>query len=200
MPNIRDKEEFLEELIKLTKTKTHGDNAEVISSEKITIDEITESGQGEIYLNISKYVTTSVFFIKIKHQPNHTIGEVPKHNDGIVLKINLEDKAIEVFLFELKKTLRFDNLKTASQQLASAYKFIRYLQLEKCFGLEYKFFIAYKVNRMDRDSDELKNTGYYGKLFEAVYEKKELIPLMIPFCKYENYNFQELKFGSTISI
>lgn len=200
MPKITTQDDFVKELIKLTKT-SHGTNVEEILSQEILIDEIEESGQGEIYLDISSYRTTSVFFIKIIHQPNHVIGEVVKHNDGIVLKINLEDKVIEVFLFELKTTLRFDNLKTASKQLVSGYRFIQYLQLEKCFTLKYKFFIAYKVNNIERDVDDLKNiSGYYSKLFEAVYENKELIPLMIPFCVYEDYSFQKLTFDSKISI
>jgi len=200
MPNVSSKEQFIKELKKFTNT-SHGNNIEIDFLNEIIINETEADGRGEIYLDISNYTTNENFFIKITHQPNHSIGENVNHNDGIVLKVNLINKQVDIFMFELKTQLRFSNLKTASKQLASAYKFMKYLHLEECFNVNYKFFLVYNINNIERDSDELKgNKNYYDMLFEAVYEKKDKIPLMVPLCKYKEYDFAQLNFGARITI
>ena len=200
MPDISTKENFIKELTKFTKT-SHGDNLEVNFSTDILIEETEKGGKGKIHLDISKYIDSPDFFIKIAHQPNHTIGDEVKHNDGIIIKVNLIKKQIDIFMFELKKTLRFNNLKIASKQLASAYRFMRFLDFEECFSVNYKFFLVHETNNLERDSDELKGKrGYYNVLFEAVYEKKTKIPLMIPLCKYRTYDFAQLSFDSRTAI
>ena len=118
-----------------------------------------------------------------------------------MLKVNLIQKKISVLLFELKKQLRWNKLEKASIQLASAYRFIKYLQLEECFIVDYKFFIVYEINNLELDSDSLKtNNPYNSTLFSAVYEAKNELPIQIAFCKYKEFPFQEVKFGETISI
>jgi hypothetical protein len=201
MAQIQNKHEFIKELEKFTKTG-HGVNiAYEFLDKKIIIEEKEESGRGHIVLDISSYDEDKYLFVKIEHWSNHTIGSSDKHNDGIVLKVNLLEKNIDVFLFELKIQLRYNNLQKASAQLANAYRFIKYLQLEECFEVQYKFYIAYKENSIDRDADKLKTlTRFSLKLFKSVYENQNTIPLQIPFCRYREFNFQQLTFGQTIII
>lgn len=200
MAKVSTKEEFIRELKKFTKTNNKDNILFDFPNNIITIDETDKSGQGEIYLDISGY-SDDTFFIKIDNQSGHNIGSTNKHNDGIVLKVNLEHKSISVFLFELKIQLRFNKLETASMQLHSAYRFIKYLQLEECFDVDYEFFIAYETNNIAFDIDILKTCNPFSfALFNALYENKNLIPLQIPFCAYKKYAFRQLVFGETIDI
>jgi hypothetical protein len=200
MPIINSKQSFINELKKYVDFSTTTSNIESNFSSNIKIEERTDDGKGEIYLDISSY-TDDTFFVKINHCSNHNIGTEKSHCDGIVLKVNLINKNIGIYCFELKKQLRFSNLEKALKQLANAYKFINYLQFEKCFALNYKFFIVYKDNNIDMDADSLKNGNqYHIKLFESVYENKNKVPLMIAFCKYEEFNFQQVEFGEEIAI
>lgn len=200
MPIICDKESFISELKKYTDFPASSNIESNFSSSNIKIEERTEDGKGEIYLDISSY-SDDTFFVKINHCSNHTMGTENNHCDGIVLKVNLITKHIEIYCFELKKQLRLNKLEKASKQLANAYKFINYLQFDKCFNLNYKFFIAYDNNNIMMDSDSLKNENrYQDKLFASVFEDKDKIPLIISFCKYEEFDFQQVKFGQKIAI
>jgi len=201
MPNVSTKDDFITELKKFTIVNGQSNITTSFSNNTIVIDETEEEGKGEIYLDISSYDQKDIFFIKIDHYSNHTIGVKTNHNDGIVLKVNLHSKKISVYFFELKITLRFKSLEKASNQLVNAYRFIKYLQLEQCFKVDYKFFIAYKENNLDHDSDVLKTNNRFNMvLFNSIYENENEIPLLIPFCKYKTYNFEQLQFGSTIKI
>ncbi|RUM43615.1 MAG: hypothetical protein DSY46_07805 [Hydrogenimonas sp.] len=197
MPIVDTKEKFIKELKKFT-----GDNIFTsFKDDHIVIEETEEDGQGRVLLDISDYKDENIFFVKIEHKSSHTIGRNNNHNDGIVMKVNLDTQDIEVLLFELKKTLRFNKLETASKQLFNAYTFIKYLQLEECFQIVYKFYICYKANKLERDIDTLKDLqGYHFKLFEAVYEKKDQLPLMVPFCEYKEFEFYQIEFGETIRV
>ena len=201
MPIISNKDSFINELKKYIDFNVGISNVEYeFSSNTIKIEERTDDGRGEIYLDISSY-SDDTFFVKINHCSNHTMGNENSHCDGIVLKVNLTIKKIEIYCFELKKQLRFNKLEKASKQLANAYRFINYLQLEKCFDLSYKFFIAYNDNNINMDADTLKNVNsYQNKLFESVFECKNKVPLMIAFCKYEEFDFQQVEFGQKIAI
>jgi len=200
MPKVSTKEAFIRELKKFTKTNDKDNILLDFPDDIIKIDETEKSGQGQIYLDISEY-NDDTFFIKIDNQSSHNIGSGNNHNDGIVLKVNLENKNISVFLFELKTQLRFNKLEKASSQLSSAYRFIKYLQFEECFEVDYTFFIAYEINNIQFDSDTLKiNNPYKLALFEAIYENKNLIPLQIPLCGYKEYSFRQVVFGDTIKI
>lgn len=200
MPIINSKQSFINELKKYVDFGTTPSNIEFNFSSNIKIEERTDDGKGEIYLDISSY-SEDTFFVKINHCSNHTMGTENSHCDGIVLKVNLDTKNIEIYCFELKKQLRFNKLEKASKQLANAYKFINYLQFEKCFNLNYNFFIVYQDNNIYMDADSLKSGNqYHIKLFESVYENKNKVPLMIAFCKYEEFNFQQVEFGKEIAI
>ncbi|MDK9693885.1 MAG: hypothetical protein OEL19_06540, partial [Sulfurimonas sp.] len=177
------------------------DSVYTFPSNIIKVDETSEDGVGEINIDISAYVSTEIFFIKINHLANHAIGEQKNHNDGIVLKVDLEAAEIGVYLFELKKQLRFNKLEKASKQLMSAYRFIKYMQLEECFNINYKFHTASEINNLSMDSDAIKNFSRYQKgLFDAVYKSKNKIPLLAAFCDYQEYDFQHVNFGNTITI
>lgn len=200
MADILTKDDFIKELKKFTTVNTSDNIIFDFPNSIITIDETEQDGKGKIYLNISSSDNNS-FFIKINHQPNHTIGEKSNHNDGIVLKVNLSTKDISVFLFELKKQLRFNKLEKASVQLASAYRFIKYLELEECFKVNYNFFIVYETNNLESDSDVLKIANPFQlALFNSIYKDKDTLPLQIPLCKFKKYKFAQLKFDETISI
>lgn len=197
MPNVLTKEDFIKELEKYAGKENLIHN---FPNKTITIEETQKDGKGKIYLNISSY-NDQTFFIKIDHKSHHTIGKKANLNDGIVLKVNLSTKEVLVLLFELKKQLRFKKLEHASKQLVSAYRFIKYLQLEECFEVEYKFYIGYKINNLKLDAVNLKTSNQYiFELFSAVYENKNKLPLMIPMCKFKEYNFEQLEFGEKISI
>lgn len=199
MPIIRTKDGFLEELKKYINFNSKSNICSEFESE-IKVEERTEDGKGEIYLDISNK-DKDVFFVKINHCQNHTIGTENNHNDGIVLKVNLNINEIAVYFFELKKNLRFNKLETASKQLANAYKLISYLQLEKCFNVSYTFCIAYDEDNLKIDADALKTSNRYNsQLFTSVYENKNTIPIMMAFCKYYEFNFIKIKFGKRIKI
>ena len=201
MANISTKEQFLKTLQEFTKVNRQNNTISEFQDDKIVIDETEDEGKGEIYLDISQYRQSEIFFVKIAHLSTHTIGTNNSHNDGIVLKVDLNRRLIEVFLFELKKQLRFNKLEKAVKQLASAYRFVNYMQLDNCFGVKYNFFIVYKTNNIAREYDNLKDIrGYQMKLFTTIFEKKDKIPIQIPFCKYREFDFQQIQFGETISI
>ena len=198
---ISNKKEFIKVLEEFTKVNNKSNVLSEFNNHKIIIDETENEGRGEIYLDISEYKQSNIFFIKISHISTHTIGKNNTHNDGIVLKVDLDNELIEVFLFELKKQLRFNKLEKAVKQLANAYRFIGYMQLENCFKLKYNFFIAYKINNIAREYDNLKEArGYQFELFNAIFQNKDKIPIQIPFCKYIEFNFQQVKFGEKIKI
>lgn len=200
MTNVLEKDGFINELKKFTTVNTNDNITTNFSNNIITINETEKDGQGEIYLDISSS-DKNTFFIKIDNQSKHNIGIKSNHNDGIVLKINLSTKNISVFFVELKKQLRFNKLEKASTQLSSAYRFIKYLRLEECFEVNYKFFIVYEINNLEFDSDILKtNNKFQLALFNAIYEQKDILPLKIPLCKFKEYNFKQLRFGETIPI
>jgi len=201
MPKILTKQNFIDALKKFTSTNGISNFIDIFPSNIITIDETSEDGAGEIYLDISAYSSSQIFFIKINHLSKHAIGEQKNHNDGIVLKVNLEEAKIYIYLFELKKQLRFNKLEKASKQLMSAYRFIKYMQLEECFEVKFKFHTVSELNNLSFDSDNIKHfTRYQKKLFDAVYENKDKIPLMIPFCNHQEYDFQHIDFGATLII
>jgi len=198
---ISNKKEFIKVLEEFTKVNNKSNVLSEFNNHKIIIDETENEGRGEIYLDISEYKQSNIFFIKISHISTHTIGKNNTHNDGIVLKVDLDNELIEVFLFELKKQLRFNKLEKAVKQLANAYRFIGYMQLENCFKLKYNFFIAYKINNIAREYDNLKEArGYQFELFNAIFQNKDKIPLQIPFCKYKEFDFRQVEFGSIIKI
>lgn len=205
MPIINNKDSFLESLINFTHTGAHGDNCtHIFPNDKILINETEESGLAEIFLDISSYtITDNFFFVKINHLPNHSIGhrsDANKHNDGIVLKVDLINKKINIYLFELKTTISFSKLQNeAIKQLQQAYYFINYLNLNECFELEYKLLIGYETELISREFEILKTlNGYNQKLFNSWSDNK--IPIMLPFCKYKYLSFQTVKFNSTIVI
>jgi len=200
MPKITTKQEFIKQLKQYTKTHQGSNIIDVFDDNKIIIEETEEDGKGEIYLDISSYLN-DVFFIKITHQSVHNIGK-KNHNDGIVLKIDLENEEIVVYLFELKKQLRFNKLEKATIQLVSAYRFIKYLMLEECFQVKYKFFIAYEINNIGMDVLDLKSeTNKYAlELYKSFVENKDTIPLQIPFCSFDKFDFKQVEFGNTIEI
>lgn len=198
MPVINNQNEFISELAKFVGI---GNIIHTFSNDKIIIDEKSEEGSGEVYLDISTYNGSSVFFVKINHWSSHNIGSFNQHNDGIVLKVNLLEREVEVSLFELKKQLRFNKLEKATAQLVNAYRLIKYLQLEECFSVKYKFFVAYQDNNLHFDSDSLKTMSEYQiKLFNAVYKNMNTIPLFIPMCEYKVYDFEQVVFGASIAI
>ena len=204
MPIIKNKKEFLKSLLNFTNTGDKNNYTDVFSDNKILINETEESGLAEIFLDISSYtITDELFFIKIDHVSNHNIGHLGnsnRHCDGIVLKVDLINKKINIYLFELKRTLSFSKLQNdAIKQLQQAYYFIHYLNLHECFELDYKLFIGYKRELISREYEILKTlNGYNQKLFNAWTESK--IPIMLPFCKYKYLNFQTVQFNSTIVI
>ena len=198
---MSDKQRFIETLKKFTTTNRSSNFIESFPNDIITISETESEGRGEIYLDISAYSSSSIFFIKINHLANHTIGKENNHNDGIVLKVDLAKSHITVYLFELKKQLRFNKLEKAAKQLMSAYRFVKYMQLEECFDIKYKFHTVCKINNLSLDSDAMKNfTRYQKKLFDAVYENKNKIPLLSLFCSYKEHDFQHINFGDTVTI
>lgn len=198
MPKVECVESFINEL----KKYTGEDNIiESITSGQIVIEETEDDGKGEVYINTVSPSSSNISYIKIKHCNYHTIGNVQSHNDGIILKIDFDKKEINVLCFELKKQLRFNKLEKAAKQLTNAYRFINYLQLDKCFQLTYKFYIAYESNNLEMDSLSLKTTDRYNtKLFQNVQDKTNKIPLQIPFCRYEEFDFEEVIFGNSITI
>jgi len=196
MAQIKNRDDFITELKKFDSKVRYE-----FSNQKIIIEETEEKGKGEIFLDISNYSHDNYLFAKIEHRKSHTIGENGQHNDGIILKINLIDKRIDVHFFELKKQLTFKALLTASNQLANAYRFIKYLQLEECFVVKYRFYIVYQENNIGKDASILKDLkGFNWKLFKAIYKNQDKIPLKIPFCKYREFDFQQVEFGKTIQI
>jgi len=201
MPKITTKQDFIEQLKKYTTTNQFSNIFYNFEDNKIVIEETEQDGQGEIYLDISSYKNENIFFIKIIHQPKHNIGIKQNHNDGIILKVDLANNKINIFLFELKKQLRFNKLKKAAIQLASAYKFMKYLMLEECFNVEYYFYIVYEINNINLDTLDLKlENRFESELHRTINENKDVIPLQIPFCTYKKFNFKQIKFGDTISI
>ncbi len=201
MPKVSTKQSFIDTLKKFTSTNGNSNFIDIFPSNIITIDEKSADGTGSIYLDISAYSLSSIFFIKINHLVKHAIGEQKNHNDGIVLKVDLEEEKIYIYLFELKKQLRFNKLEKASKQLMSAYRFIKYMQLEECFEIKFKFHTVSESNNLSFDSDNIKHfSRYQKKLFDAVYQNKNRIPLLIPFCTYQEYDFQHINFGATIVI
>jgi len=205
MPIINNKSSFLKTLFNFTNTGTHGNNCTYeFNDNRISIKETETSGLAEIFLDISSYnINDSFFFIKIDHLPNHSIGHLSdsnKHNDGIVLKVDLINKKIGIYLFELKTTISFSKLQNeAIKQLQQAYYFINYLNLNECFELEYKLLIGYQTELISREYEILKTLkGYNQKLFNGWSDNK--IPIMLPFCKYKYLSFQTVKFNSTIII
>jgi len=200
MPKINNKNDFIQQLEQYTITSSSNNIIDTFDDNKILIEETEKDGEGEIYLDISTY-TEEVFFLKIINQSNHNIGTKNNHNDGIVLKINLNSKKIFVYLFELKKQLRFNKLKKAAIQLSSAYRFIKYLMLEECFQVEYNFFIVYEINNMGLDIGDLKvENKFEFELYQSIQENKDFIPLQIPFCTFNKFNFKQIEFGNTIQI
>ncbi|MFK5976572.1 MAG: hypothetical protein QM493_08700 [Sulfurovum sp.] len=200
MPKVTTKDEFIEELEMFTTSNGKSNITSSFSNSKIRIEETVSDGKGEIFLDISSY-DDEIFFIKIDNTSAHNIGKIQNHNDGIVLKVNLNTKNISVFLFELKKQLRWSNLKKVSYQLGSSYRFIRYFQLEECFSVDYSFFIVAKDNNIERDVDALKTDNkFHTTLFMAIYEKKDTLPILMPLCKHKEFPFREVKFGETILI
>jgi len=200
MPKITTKQDFIKQLEQYTKINISSNIIYEFNNNKIVIDETEEDGRGEIYLDISSH-TEDIFFLKITHQSNHNIGTKHNHNDGIVLKVDLENKKIVVFLFELKKQLRFNKLKKAAIQLVSAYKFIKYLMLEECFHVEYNFFIVYEINNIHFDIGDIKQENKFEfELYKAIHEDKNVIPIQIPFCMFKTFSFKQVEFGSTIQI
>ena len=202
MPEIKNKQAFINQLKQYSTTSENNNLFYEFSDSKIIIEETEEDGRGEIYLDISSYsYNQDIFFLKIIHQPNHNIGINPNHNDGIVLKVDLQTKKIVVYLFELKKQLRFNKLKKANKQLTSAYKFIKYLMLEECFSIEYNFFIVYDINNIEFDIGDLKQENKFEyELYMSIYENKDSFPIQIPFCRYKTFNFRQIIFGQTIEI
>lgn len=201
MPKTLSKQDFLVKLEEFTFSSLDSNFIYDFPNNKIIIEETESDGQGEIYLDITPYSSSEVFFIKINHLTVHAIGKKKNHNDGIVLKVDLEEKKISVFLFELKKQLRFNKLEKAAKQLSSAYKFIKYMQFEECFEVDYLFHAVYETNNLSREADSVKMfTQYQQKLFNAVFKNKETIPLLIPFCAFQEFNFKQINFGSTITI
>jgi hypothetical protein len=202
MPEIQDKHKFIEELKKFTELNSEINLVSSFTSNQILINETSDEGAGEIYLDISTYTNLNIFFVKINHLSRHTIGTCNNHNDGIVLKIDLNTNRIEVLLFELKKQLRLNKLEKAMKQQSNAYKFIKYLQLEECFHVDYRLYIVYKDNNISRDIDKLKITDnkYIHGIFNAIYRKKNTIPLQIPFCQYLECKLEQVEFGETITI
>ena len=201
MPNISSKKDFLDALEKFTYSNNNVNFTDSFPSNKIKIEETEEDGKGEIYIDITSYSSHNIFFIKINHLSVHAIGKKKNHNDGIVLKVNLSEMKISVFLFELKKQLRFNKLEKAAIQLTSAYKFIKYMQFEECFEVDYQFHAVYETNNLPRDADSVKTfTRYQQNLFNSVFENKSTIPLLIPFCSFKEFNFKQISFGSTINI
>jgi len=200
MPKVDIKENFIRELKKFTTTNGNSNIISEFTSNKIKIEETESDGIGEIFLDISTY-TDDTFFIKIDNKSEHNIGIKRNHNDGIVLKVNLDTQNISVFLFELKKQLRWSNLEKASTQLACSYRFIKYLQLEECFSVDYTFFVVYESNNITLDSDVLKTRNQFQlTLFSAIYENENKIPIQIPLCKYKKFPFKQVVFGETILI
>jgi hypothetical protein len=200
MPKVKTKAAFIQHLKMFTSTIQKECLSDIFKDHCIVIEEKEELGKGSISLDIAAYAQSEVFFVHIDHQSSHTIGQFKNHNDGIVLKVDLQAKKIDVFLFELKKTLNLDQLEKAAKQLANAYRFIRYLQLEECFELHYTCYLVYQ-NELKKTAESLKITkGFEFKLFEAVYENSTTIPLMLPLCPYKRYPFQKIRFGETIRL
>ncbi len=198
---ISNKKDFIKVLEEFTKINNKNNILSEFHDYKIIIDETENEGKGEIYLDISEYKQSNIFFIKISHLSTHTIGKNNTHNDGIVLKVDLDNKLVEVSLFELKKQLRFNKLEKAVKQLANAYRFISYMQLENCCEVKYHFFIVYEINNIIREYDNLKEIrGYQFELFNTIFQNKDKIPIQIPFCRYKEFDFQQLRFGEEIKI
>jgi hypothetical protein len=190
---IKNIEEFKEELL----TYVNDDKLFIIQKNNITkIEELQESGKGEIYA-----VAKTDSFIQIIPSSDIAIGRHKQNNDGILISVDFAKKNIDIYLFELKKQLRFQNLEKATKQLYMAYIFIKYLNLECCFNVNYSFFVATKENNLKKNYQVLKNLSpYQMKLFESVYENKEVIPIMQIFCKYKEFKFKLLNFGEIIEI
>jgi len=198
MSKAKTKEEFIKHLKMFTNTNRKECLSDIFEDHCIVIEEKEVSGKGSIFLDIAAYAQSEVFFVHIDHQPSHTIGHSNNHNDGIVLKVDLQAKKIDVFLFELKKTLTLDQLEKAAKQLANAYRFVRYLQLEECFELHYTCYLVYQ-NDLKKTAESLKSAKRFEfAFFNAVYENSTTIPLMLPLCRYKRYPFQKIRFGDTI--
>lgn len=203
MPTVATKNEFIERLEKFTANGGNKNFECVFAGGRITIDETSADGAGEIYIDISRYAANGpVFFLKIKHCSVHNIGACQRHNDGIVLKVDMLNKTVDVLLFELKKQIRWNKVETAMMQLTQAYRFIRYIQLEACFTVRYSFYLAYETNNIafDHMDAKLLNGLYQTKLYTSFIEQKDRIPLMIPLCSYELFPFRQLDFGETITV
>ncbi len=163
---------------------------------RIKIEELQDSGKGEIYIDI-----IGDDIIQIIPSEKISIGKNRTNCDGIVLSIDFKNKYVDVYVIELKKSLRMSNLEKATKQLYSAYVFIKYLNLEECFNVKYYFFIAIDENRLKLDYQSLKIANpYKSTLFESVYKNRDKIPIMQTFCKYSFFDFQLLQFGDSLSI
>lgn len=198
MPKVSTQKEFVDYLKIFTNKEYLSD---MFDDHRIVIEEKEKSGEGSISLDIGAYAQSDIFFIHINHQPLHTMGQFKNHNDGIVLKVDLQTKMIDVLLFELKKTLIPEQLQKAAKQLASAYRFIRYLQLEECFDLHYTCCLVYQKNELKKSAEYLKTcNGFDFALFDAVYQNSSTIPLMLPLCRYKQYPFRTIHFGETVRL
>jgi hypothetical protein len=210
MPIINSKSDFLKEL----KNYICENNVLKDFSDNIIIDEIDPLGKTEIKLDISSYnQSEKLFFLKINNLSTHNLECISnkKHCDGIVLKV--ENKSIDCHIFELKRSIRFQNKKgnskntsllSANMQLQSAYRFISYFQFEKCFEIEYYFYIGYENDVPKEDISFLNTITPKDKFAKKVYDNwinnKNSIPIQIPFCSYQLFNFQKIKFNESIAI
>lgn len=201
MPKVSTQKEFVDYLKTFTNKEDKEYLSDIFDNHRIVIEEKEKSGEGSIFLDIGAYAQSNIFFIHINHQPLHTMGQFKNHNDGIVLKVDLQTKTIDALLFELKKTLTQDQLQKAAKQLASAYRFIRYLQLEECFDLHYTCYLVYQKNKLTKSAESLKTAkGFDFALFDAVYQNSPTIPLMLPLCGYKQYPFRTIRFGETVRL
>lgn len=185
--------EFKKQLLKYVDSS----NLSIIRTSKRTkIEELNDDGKGEVYVNV-----VSNDIIQIILSPKIAIGKNKNNNDGLLLSIDFSKKSINIYIFELKKQLRFNKLEKATKQLYNAYIFIKYLNLEDCFDINYYFYIATKENNLKKDYEDIKVlTPYQIKLFKSVYENKTKIPIMQTFCKYKEFDFKLLNFGEIINV
>lgn len=194
-----NKENFITQIKNFTSSSSSTNITDVFSGNIISIIETSEGGEGEIKLDISKKVQNQdCFFLKIEHLNIHTIGLRKNHCDGIVLYINLIEKEISVYLFELKTSVSLKVLfEKAYIQLYNAYLFIKYIDFENCFNTKYNMCIGYGndiriVNEMS-DLKDLEN--YKQKLIESWGKNK--IAIKSNFCHIKYFDFFQVKFNDT---
>jgi len=130
----------------------------------------------------------------------HFIKELIKftktnHSDNI--KIDFEN---QIIIEETEEDGKGEIYLDISNYINSDTSFIKIEHLSvHTIGVKYKFFIAYKENNLQRDSDVLKSNNRFNiELFNAIYENKNKIPLLSSFCEYKKYDFQQVVFGETI--